>query len=110
MDDEVVELDVPWPPDPVGPEPSLYQTEGRATLAYSTSPLARGGPFAVVTFSPCLVTKFGYPNDDGRFGHPLPDLHGGWYEVMNPSWLASRRSKACDSPLNSSFAIFPSLF
>ncbi len=93
MDDEVVELDVPWQPDSVGAEPILYQDEGRATLTYYTSSLGPNGPVTVLTFSPCMVTKFGYPNEDGRFGHPVWNLDGGLYEVTNSSWLRALQAQ-----------------
>ena len=92
--DLVVELDLPWLPDPGAPGPVLYQDEGRAMLVYNTSTLAPGGPLAVVQFDHCLVAMFGYPNDDGRWGHPLYEAgltSYALFEVANSSWLERLR-------------------
>lgn len=91
--DETVELDVQWLPHPVVPEPVVHQVEDRATLTYVTSPLSDGGPVAVLTFESCLVAKFGYPNEDGRMGHPASGLYGGLYEVADSSWLRTLQAQ-----------------
>ena len=62
----------------------------RATDRIST----HGGPYlevagtAVVEFKRCILTRFGYPNDEARWG--IPQYNGvsyGIYEVRNSSWI-----------------------
>jgi len=94
--DVVVELDLPWLPDPGAPSPVLFQDEDQATLSYGTSVLAPGGPLAVVQFDHCMVATFGYPNEDGRWGHRLYDAgltSHAIFEVENPSWLERLRAQ-----------------
>ena len=49
---------------------------------------------ALIEFKLCLLTKFGYPNDEAWEGHPLYsefEKAGGaydFYEVVNSSWLS----------------------
>ena len=49
--------------------------------------------FALVEFEDCLITKFGYPNDEALPGHPLYaklEEAGGCYDIYkikNSSWL-----------------------
>ncbi len=45
---------------------------------------------AIVEFKRCIITKFGYPNDEARWGHPLGDKGlgaYGVYEIMNSTWI-----------------------
>ena len=43
---------------------------------------------AVVEFRRCLVTRFGYPNDEARWAIPrFKGVSYGIYEVQNSSWI-----------------------
>jgi hypothetical protein len=43
---------------------------------------------AVVEFVRCLISRFGYPNDEARWGIPrYKDLSYGIYEIRNSSWI-----------------------
>jgi hypothetical protein len=43
---------------------------------------------AVVEFKRCLVSRFGYPNDEARWGIPqYENVSYGIYEVLNSTWI-----------------------
>ena len=43
---------------------------------------------AVVEFKRCLLSRFGYPNDEARWGIPqYQDVSYGIYEVRNSTWI-----------------------
>ena len=93
--DEVVELDVPWIPDPGVPSPVYWHNDQRFVVAYRTAPVAAGGPIAMLEFDTCLQARVGYPNDEAVPGHPLYDsgLRYGIFEVRQPSWLEQLKSQ-----------------
>jgi hypothetical protein len=44
---------------------------------------------AVVEFQRCLVSRFGYPNDEARWGIPrFKGVSYGIYEVRHSSWIS----------------------
>ena len=43
---------------------------------------------ALFEFQRCLLTRFGYPNDEARWGIPrFEEVSYGIYEVQNSSWI-----------------------
>lgn len=83
----LVVLGAEWNPEPGSPLPVLWQTEQRAVLIYQK---ARSNRKALVEFTGCLITKFGYPNDEALSGHSLHAFgleHYGAFEVLGSSWL-----------------------
>ncbi|HBJ83926.1 MAG TPA: hypothetical protein DDZ88_08665 [Verrucomicrobiales bacterium] len=77
--------DVPFDFEPVAgvPFPVLFQTEDDTVLIY------RGYGVVVAHFDGCLITRFGYPNDEALGGHPLYASglrHYGVFEVHGSSW------------------------
>ena len=99
MADEAVDLDVGIHPEAAVSGAVCLQTESRTFLTFNAmratdrmSPY--GGPYleyagtAVVEFKRCLVSRFGYPNDEARSG--IPQYKGvsyGIYEVRNSTWI-----------------------
>lgn len=75
----------------------LLAVEGTAWLLFNAVALQSDGLYkyvgtATVNFSRCQATRFGYPNDEGRFADPvLRNLPGGYgiFEVRGSSWIAS---------------------
>jgi len=65
------------------PFPVLFQTEDETVLVY------RGYGVVVAHFEGCIITRFGYPNDEALGGHPLYESglqHYGVFEVYGSSW------------------------
>lgn len=95
--DEVVDLGLPWLPDPGSPELVVLQTERDATLIYgATVVTGHEGEFVVLQFPRCLASRFGYPNDEALVSHPLYRRglsHYGIFEVLRPSWLEGLRDQ-----------------
>jgi hypothetical protein len=97
--DEIVPLDLGASPDAGVSDAVCLQTEYKTFLTFSASGLTDrispyGGPYledagtAVVEFTRCLVSRFGYPNDEARRG--IPRYRGvsyGIYEVRNSTWI-----------------------
>jgi hypothetical protein len=78
-------LDVSFDFQPVAgvPFPVLLQDEDHTALVY------RSFGVVVAHFDECLITTFGYPNDEALGGHPLYAKglrHHGVYEVHGSSW------------------------
>ncbi|HWN97204.1 MAG TPA: hypothetical protein VNT99_19390 [Methylomirabilota bacterium] len=68
------------------PFPVLFQTENETVLVY------RGHGVVVAHFDGCIITQFGYPNDEALGGHPLYASglqHYGVFEVHGSSWPAA---------------------
>lgn len=90
--DEVVELDVPWIPDPGAPTPRLAAVEGHCRVIYRPASVAPTEmPLAVLEFLGCEAVKFGHPNDEALPGHPLYAKGLRYYsvlEVLESSWSA----------------------
>ena len=104
-EEKVVELNVACAPEAAISGAELLQTEESAVLSFNamTKKLSKRGVYenlgrAVMEFRGCLVTRFGYPNDEGLPEHPLYDKGlseaDGICEVLNSSWLANEMAKA----------------
>ena len=69
-----------------------FQTDySTALIFYAVDSDFRDIGIAVVEFASCLITKFGYPNEEAIHGHPLYSQgleQCSFYEVLNPTWLA----------------------
>src|SRR5881227_2692931 len=98
MADDIVELDLGVRPEAAVSGAVCRQTEAGTILTFNaTRPTGRMGPYgeyhddagtAVVEFKRCLVSRFGYPNDEARWGIPqYKDLAYGIYEVRNSTWI-----------------------
>jgi hypothetical protein len=84
--EKVLDLNVEWAPDVGAPEPMLWQNDDRAVLIFTT----RAGTGLLVEFGGCLISQFGYPNDEALAGHPLYRMglrEYGFFEVADSSWL-----------------------
>jgi hypothetical protein len=93
--DSVVELDIGVRPDAGVSGALVLQDEYDTQLAFRATTKESAGQrvaMAVVTFQRCILTRFGYPNDEARRGHPLYKRGLGFYgvfEVLNSSWALS---------------------
>src|SRR5262249_31836245 len=99
MADDIVELDLGVRPEAAVSGVVCLQTELAIFLTFNamraTDRMSRGGgPYmedagtAVVEFKRCLVSRFGYPNDEARWDIPqYKDVSYGIYEVRNSSWI-----------------------
>ena len=92
--DKVIELDLGCVPEAGSSEALLIQTELSAFLTfgvrYATGDQTDCAGRALVEFPRCIITQFGYPNDEALPGHPLYAFglkYYGIFEIMNPSWL-----------------------
>jgi hypothetical protein len=99
VSDDIIELDLGVRPEAAVSGVLCLQTEAATFLTFNAmratdrmSPY--GGPFmeragtAVVEFKRCLVSRFGYPNDEARWGIPqYKDVAYGIYEVQNSTWI-----------------------
>ena len=96
--ERIVALQVGIAPEAAVSGAGLIQTEYSAFLIFNaTRPTKRKSPsggfyredagIAVVQFSRCTATKFGYPNDEAWDGIPrTKGLSYGIYEVENSEW------------------------
>jgi hypothetical protein len=80
------------------PRPVLLQSEGGCYLLFEGTADAppRSNGVVIVTFKSCLVSRFGYPNDEALAGHPLFKAGLSFYgvfEVNNSSWDNEIRSQ-----------------
>lgn len=97
--DQIVELDLPVRPEAAVSGAVCVQTDDRTFLTFNAmQPVTRadttGLPHmedagtAVVELKRCLLTRFGYPNDEARCGIPrYKNLSYGIYEVRNSTWI-----------------------
>lgn len=97
--DQIVELDLGFTPEAAVSGAVCLQTEEKAILTFNAMratdwPTPYGGFYkegagtAIVEFTRCLVTRFGYPNDEARWGIPFyEEASYGIYEVLNSSWI-----------------------
>jgi hypothetical protein len=97
--DEIVELDLGIRPEAAVSGAVCLQTENATFLTFNAvRPTGRmsssGGPMmehagrAVVRFKRCILSRFGYPNDEARWG--IAKYKGasyGIYEVRNSTWI-----------------------
>src|SRR4051794_26368763 len=93
--DQVIELDLGFKPEPAVSGAVLTETEYSTFLTFnavrrlSDGSVSRIG-WAFIEFTRCIITKFGYPNDEALDGHPLrgKGLYGyGIFEVLISSWI-----------------------
>lgn len=98
MADDIVELNLGIRPEAAVSGAVCLQTEAGTFLTFNaTRPTGRMGPYgeyyddagtAVVEFKRCLVSRFGYPNDEARWGiPPYKDVSYGIYEVRDSTWI-----------------------
>jgi hypothetical protein len=99
MADELLELDVGVRPEAAVSGALCLQNEDGCFLTFNAvRPTDRMSPYgtpymedagtAVVEFKRCIVSRFGYPNDEVRWGIPYyKDASHGIYEVQNSSWI-----------------------
>jgi len=99
MPDEIIELDLGVIPEAAISGAVCLQTEVITFLTFNAMrPTARmspyGGPYlenagtAVIEFKRCIVSRFGYPNDEPRSGIPqYQSVDYGIYEVLNSTWI-----------------------
>ena len=97
-DEYVIPYDIGCEPSPSGSAEVIIQSEAHTFvlfLAMNTGSVERGldDLIAVVECQNCSLTKFGYPNDEGVWEHPLflkgLDRFSGVLEVINSSWKAA---------------------
>ncbi len=99
MADEIIELELGIQPEAAVSGAVCLQTESGVFLTFNAMrPTDRVSPHggnyledagtAVVTFKRCLVTRFGYPNDEARDGIPqYKEVSYGIYEVKQSTWI-----------------------
>ena len=93
--EKVVSLDIDFQPEAAVSGPVLLQTDDSVFLTFNAVRPAPDGHredagTAIVEFSRCSVTKFGYPNDEALPGHPLHDRGLDFYEVgevLHSTWV-----------------------
>jgi hypothetical protein len=84
-EDTVVLYDLGVAPVSDVPYPCFLSTEDESFLLFTAT-----AGIAVVRIERCLLSKFGYPNDEALGGHPLYDRGLDFYnvfEVINSSWV-----------------------
>jgi hypothetical protein len=90
-----VPFDIGVVPEAAVSEAMLLQTEDSAVLTFSGTQRDCDGRmasvgYAVVELERCVITKFGYPNDEARPGHPLAERgldSYGVFEVVGSRWV-----------------------
>lgn len=94
--DRLVSLDLGVVPEAAVSGGLLLQTESSVYFLFNAMRVEPDGRrveagTAALRFEASLQSRFGYPDDSARRGHPVlarPDVGYGIYEVMNSSWLA----------------------
>ena len=94
MPEQIVELDLGCRPEGgvsggvlVSSEYSTFLTFNAVKPSEDGSRVESAG-HAVVEFSRCRLTKFGYPNDEARWGIArYQEISYGIYEVTNSEWI-----------------------
>lgn len=91
--ERVVKYDLGCLPEAAVSGPMFIQTERSAYLLFnamreaSETHRVHAGT-AVVELPDCLITRFGHPNDEGRWKYPFyQDVTYGIYEVINSGWV-----------------------
>ncbi|MEM6257807.1 MAG: hypothetical protein AAF711_03700 [Planctomycetota bacterium] len=97
--DLLVPLELGVSPEAAVSGACCYQTECDVILTFNAMrPTDRPSPYggfykqeagtAICTFKRCLLTRFGYPNDEARWGIPrFTNLEHDIYEIRNSSWI-----------------------
>jgi hypothetical protein len=99
--DQVTELDLGYVPEAAISAAFLMQDEHQAILTFNAMQVDEDGwrkhaGTAIVEFEGLLITRFGYPNDEARAGHPLYIRGlGGYriYRVESSSWVAQLQAQ-----------------
>ena len=85
-------IDIGFRPEAAVSGAILLQDEDRTFLVFNISPADRGrdgwNPRAILTFKRCIITKFGYPNDEANMrvsGYAVS-------EVFGSEWIAEIRA------------------
>jgi hypothetical protein len=92
MAETIVPLDLGCRPEAAVSGAVLVQTEYSTFLSFNAVRLMGDGRLhsvgtALVEFSHCTMTRFGYPNDEARWGIPrTKDLSYGIYELQGSEW------------------------
>ena len=98
-EDQITELDLGVTPEAAVSGAVCLQTEAGTFLTFNAMrPTDRPSPYggfytedagtAVVEFKRCLVSRFGYPNDEAQLGIPQYKAASyGIYEVLGSSWI-----------------------
>jgi hypothetical protein len=95
--ESIVELEIGVVPEAAVSGAMVLQDEYATYLAFNAMSKGADGKrhdsgTAIVTFKRCLLTKFGYPNDEALAGHPLYDRglqFYGVFEVLRSSWASA---------------------
>lgn len=99
MIDEIVELDLGIRPEAAVSGAVCLQTETGTFLTFNAmrstdrmssngTPCVEHAGTVVVEFKRCLVSRFGYPNDEARWGIPrYKNVSYGIYEIRNSTWI-----------------------
>lgn len=91
--EKIIKLDIGCVPEAAVSGPLFIQTERSAYLLFNAMrevPDTRrdDAGTAVVELPNCLISRLGYPNDEGHDESPFyNDLGYGVYEVINSSWV-----------------------
>jgi hypothetical protein len=91
--DRIIELDLGCVPAASVSGAVLVQAEYSVLLTSNAMRPGVDGKWeeagtALAEFPGCLLTRFGYPNDEARFGIPrYAGVSYGLYEVLGSSWL-----------------------
>ena len=97
--DEIIPLDLGITPEAAVSGAVCLQTENATFLTFNAMrptgrPSPHGGFYtqdagtAIVEFKRCILTRFGYPNDEARWGIPrYKNLSYDIYEVRNSTWI-----------------------
>ena len=93
----VVELDIDVVPEAAVSGAVVLQDEYATYLTFNAMSKGADGKrrdagTAIIAFKRCLLTKFGYPNDEALAGHPLYERglkFYGAFEVLGSSWAAA---------------------
>ena len=86
--DRIVDLKLGILPEAAVSGAVLLQTETSAHLLFNAMRGGEDAGLAVVEFTRCLLTRFGYPNDEARWGiSSYAHVSYGIYEVERSSWI-----------------------
>lgn len=107
----VVTLDVPWRVDPGASAPVVLHG-GSSTVIVANASVSAGheGESVVLSFEGCVVSRFGYSNDEALPGHPLSKRGLGYYgiyEVLNSSWILELQRQNRDAFPNTDWPAGP---
>ena len=94
--DQVIEVNLGFRPEAAISGAVLIQSDYSTFLTFKAMGLETDGihytgiGFALLEFNRCILTRFGYPNDEALPGHPLYAKGIADYvmcEVLNSSWI-----------------------